>query len=79
MIAPKGADYSNRLDLLFDFIKDCSGNGKGSAYRFYYKKMHGLFTSPDINKVEELWTEVKQYFDTLCKWHENVHKHNFIG
>ena len=79
MIAPKGADYSNRLDLLFDFIKDCSGNRKGSAYRFYYKKMHGLFTSPDINKVEELWTEVKQYFDTLCKWHENVHKHNFIG
>ena len=79
MIAPKGADYSNRLDLLFDFIKDCSGNGKGSAYRFYYKKMHGLFTSPEINKVEELWTEVKQYFDTLCKWHENVHKHNFIG
>lgn len=79
MIAPKGADYSNRLDLLFDFIKDCSGNGKGSAYRFYYKKMHGLLTSPDINKVEELWTEVKQYFDTLCKWHENVHKHNFIG
>lgn len=79
MIDPKGADYSNRLDLLFDFIKDCSGNGKGSAYRFYYKKMHGLFTSPDINKVEELWTEVKQYFDTLCKWHENVHKHNFIG
>lgn len=79
MIAPKGADYSNRLDLLFDFIKDCSGNGKGSAYRFYYKKMHCLLTSPDINKVEELWTEVKQYFDTLCKWHENVHKHNFIG
>lgn len=79
MIAPKGADYSNRLDLLFDFIKDCSGNGKGSAYRFYYKKMHGLLSSPDINKVEELWTEVKQYFDTLCKWHENVHKHNFIG
>lgn len=79
MIAPKGADYSNRLDLLFDFIKDCSGNGKGSAYRFYYKKMHGLLTTPDINKVEELWTEVKQYFDTLCKWHENVHKHNFIG
>lgn len=79
MIAPKGADYSNRLDLLFDFIKDCSGNGKGSAYRFYYKKMHGLLTSPDINKVEEQWTEVKQYFDTLCKWHENVHKHNFIG
>lgn len=79
MIAPKGADYSNRLDLLFDFIKDCSGNGRGSAYRFYYKKMHGLLTSPDINKVEELWTEVKQYFDTLCKWHENVHKHNFIG
>lgn len=79
MIAPKDADYSNRLDLLFDFIKDCSGNGKGSAYRFYYKKMHGLLTSPDINKVEELWTEVKQYFDTLCKWHENVHKHNFIG
>ena len=79
MIAPKGADYSNRLDLLFDFIKDCSGNGKGSAYRFYYKKMHGLLTSPDINKVEELRTEVKQYFDTLCKWHENVHKHNFIG
>lgn len=79
MIVPKGADYSNRLDLLFDFIKDCSGNGKGSAYRFYYKKMHGLLTSPDINKVEELWTEVKQYFDTLCKWHENVHKHNFIG
>lgn len=79
MISPKGKEYDNRMDLLFDFIKDCSGSPNSSSYRFYYDKMRHLLTKPDIHEVETLWNEVKQYFDVLCKWHENVTKHNYVG
>ncbi len=80
MIAPKGREYGNRMDLLFDFIKDCEGaTDNCGAYRFYYGKMRHLLTDPDLPTVEALWAGVKRYFDTLCKWHENVTKHNYIG
>lgn len=82
MISPKNKEYSNRMDLLFDFIKDCDCNNRsksGSSYRYYYDKMHSLITSTNIKKVETLWDEIKWYFDTLCKWHEDIHKHNYIG
>lgn len=79
MISPNDNQYGNRMDLLFDFIKDCEGSDSDSSYRYYYSKMHSLLTEPDLQKVEELWSGVKRYFDVLCKWHENVHKHNFIG
>lgn len=79
MISPKDKEYSNRMDLLFDFIKDCSGNTNISSYRYYYGKMHKLLTAPNIQQVESLWNEIKLFFDTLCKWHEDFHKHNFIG
>lgn len=79
MIAPKDTEYSNRMDLLFDFIRDCLVGNKQSSYRFYYGKMHPLLSSPDIRQVENLWNEIKLFFDTLCKWHENVQMHNYIG
>ena len=79
MIAPKDSEYSNRMDLLFDFIRDCLGNKDQSSYRFYYDKMHPLLSSSNIQQVENLWNEIKFFFDTLCKWHENVHMHNYIG
>ncbi|MDE6561711.1 MAG: DUF262 domain-containing protein [Muribaculaceae bacterium] len=80
MISPKNKEYSNRMDLLFDFIKDCNGESDiKSSYRFYYKKMHQLLSEPNAEKIEELWNEVKMYFDTLFKWHENVTTHNYIG
>lgn len=84
MISPKNKEYSNRMDMLFDFISACLGNkNNGSSYRFYYEKMHGLLTEQDKAKVgkdtENLWNEIKAFFDILCKWHNDVHKHNFIG
>lgn len=79
MIAPKNQEYSNRLDLLFDFVRDCKNGKDKNAYRFYYDQMHQLLSTPDISEIERLWDEVKFFFDTLCKWHENVHMHNYIG
>lgn len=79
MIAPKDTEYSNRMDLLFDFIRDCLGSEDCSSYRFYYSKMHPLLLTPNIQQVEILWNEIKVFFDTLCKWHENVQMHNYIG
>lgn len=79
MIAPKDKEYSNRMDLLFDFIRDCLGGKDQTSYRFYYEKMHSLLTTPDIQQVEYLWNEIKRFFDMLCKWHENVQMHNYIG
>lgn len=79
MISSKEKEYSNRMDLLFDFIKDCKRGKNSSSYRYYYEKMHSLLTTPDTHQVESLWDEIKTFFDTLCKWHEDVHKHNYIG
>lgn len=79
MISPRDKEYSNRMDLLFDFIRDCKGNKNKSSYRYYYARMHHLLTKPNTHDVESLWNEIKQFFDTLCKWHENTHKHNYIG
>ena len=55
MIAPKDSEYSNRMDLLFDFIRDCLGNKDQSSYRFYYDKMHPLLSSSNIQQVENLY------------------------
>jgi hypothetical protein len=79
MIAPKDKDYSNRMDLLFDFIRDCQGGKDKSSYRYYYQKMRYLLTTPNLQQVEILWNEIKKYFDILCKWHEDVQKHNYVG
>ncbi len=79
MMAPKNKEYSNRMDLLFDFIKDCNDGNNKSSYRFYYDKLRLHLQNPDINGVEKVWNEVKMYFDTLCKWHEDPHKHNYVG
>ena len=79
MIAPKDAEYSNCMDLLFDFIRDCQGSKDQSSYRFYYEKMRPLLSSPGPQQIENLWSEIKKFFDTLCKWHENVQMHNYIG
>ncbi len=79
MISPKHKEYNNRIDLLFDFIKNCAGQNNCSSYRYYYEKMHNLLTEHDTRQIELLWNEIKRFFDTLCKWHEDVHKHNYIG
>lgn len=87
MIAPQDKEYSNRMDLLFDFIRDCKSQSAEkdgiSAYRFYYSRLRNAEqnqTNEEFAKtLQILWEEVKHYFDTLCKWHENVTKHNYIG
>lgn len=79
MIVPKDKEYSNRMDYLFDFIRDCKGGKNKNSYRFYYEGMCHLLTTPDLQQVETLWDEIKFFFDMLCKWHENVQKHNYIG
>lgn len=79
MICPKNISYSNRMDLLFDFIKDSNGHVSVSAYRYYSKRMHSMATTPNVALLEQLWDEVKRSFDKLCKWHENTVNHNRIG
>lgn len=79
MISPKHKEYGNRMDLLFDFIKNSRDHNNCSSYRYYYDKMHNLLTESDTKQIELLWDEIKQFFDMLCKWHEDVHKHNYVG
>lgn len=78
MICPKKAVYSNRMDILFDIIKDSNGSGE-SAYRYYYKMMHPMLITPDLSRLTELWHEVKREFDKLCKWYEDTKFHNKVG
>lgn len=79
MISPKDMEYGNRLDLLFDFIRDSNTTEKTSAYRYFYGRMKELITSPDSKEIETLWNDVQSHFDILCKWHENVQTHNRVG
>lgn len=77
-ISPKGKEYQNRLDLLFDFIRECDEESKTvSSYRYYHNKLNAQ--GIDIQKLEEIWEEIKRHFDKICKWHEDVSCHNFIG
>lgn len=75
MLCPKekAENYSNRLDLLFDIIRD-KNKYNGSSYRYYYSKLHS-----NPNDLESLWNEAKDTFDQLCKMHYDVHSHNYIG
>ena len=77
MISQRNKEYQNRLDLLFDFIResDCKSKEKDS-YLYYYEKMIKLSTVSDL---EVLWDEIKRHFDKLCKWHEDAHSHNYVG
>lgn len=79
MICPKYKSYSNRMDLLFDFIKDLNGAIDETSYRYYHKKMHEMTTGPNPALLETLWNEIKFSFDKLCKWHEDTAFHNRIG
>ena len=77
MISPRNKEYQNRLDLLFDFIRESDNNSKEkSSYLYFYKKMAKLLAVSDL---EVLWDEIKRHFDKLCKWHEDAHSHNFVG
>ena len=78
MMCGKKAEYQNRLDFLFDFICKIK-NSEQSSYRWYYRKMNKMLTTPDQKELEELWDDVKRKFDRLCKWHENTQCHNRIG
>lgn len=77
-ISPKGKEYQNRLDLLFDFIRESDeASKKESSYRYYHNKLNAQ--GMDIQKLEKIWEEIKRHFDKICKWHEDVSCHNFIG
>lgn len=77
MLCPKdkAESYSNRLDLLFDIIRDLN-KSKGSSYRYYYNIIHN---NPTHSTLEKLWNDIKDVYDNLCKKHEDVHTHNHIG
>ncbi len=78
MISPRNKEYQNRLDLLFDFIRESDVSSKEKqSYLYYYKKMNSpTFTASDL---ETLWDGIKRHFDKLCKWHEDAHIHNYVG
>ena len=80
MVCPKNRDYENRLDFLFDFIRESDINpGPSNSYRYYYCDMADMLHTPDPSKLENKWNDIKRYFDILCKWHENTTLHNYIG
>ena len=80
MICPKNRVYENRLDFLFDFIRESDPkSGTNNSYRYYYNDMKSMLTVPDSPKLEQKWEDIKHHFDTLCKWHENTTLHNYIG
>ncbi len=77
MISPRKKEYQNRLDLLFDFIRESDTTSKEKrSYLYFYKKMNPL---PGISDLELLWNDIKFHFDKLCKWHEDAHFHNYVG
>lgn len=79
-ISLKNKSYENRLDYLFDFIRESDNNAEtNNSYRYYYNVLKPLHTNPDSQTLEKKWDEVKRAFDTLCKWHENTTLHNYIG
>lgn len=76
----KETTYQNRLDLLFDFICESDSIAtEKNAYRYYCAKLKPISEMPDIQKLEDLWEDVKKHFDKLCKWFENPSYHNRIG
>lgn len=79
-ISPKTRTYENRLDFLFDFIRESDPNSStDNSYRYFYKDMKCLLTKHNSKKLEEEWEVVTRHFDILCKWHENTTLHNYIG
>ena len=79
-ISLRNKSYENRLDYLFDFIRESDNNAKtNNSYRYFYNILKPLLTNPDPQTLEKKWDEVKRAFDTLCKWHENTTLHNYIG
>ena len=80
MISPKYKTFENRLDFLFDFIRESDAKASTTnSYRYYYNDMKPLLTNPDSKKLEDKWKDVIWHFDCLCKWHENTTLHNYIG
>ncbi len=80
MISPKNRMYENRLDFLFDFIRESDRNASTTnSYRYYYNDMKPLLTTLDSKKIEDKWEYITKHFDDLCKWHENITLHNYIG
>ena len=80
MISPKNRVYENRLDYLFDFIRESDINASTTnSYRYFYNDMRSMLTHPDSRKLDDKWDEIKRFYDILCKWHENTTLHNYIG
>lgn len=80
MISAKNKSFENRLDFLFDFIRESDIKASTTnSYRYYYNEMKPLLTNPNSTKLEDKWKDIVWHFDCLCKWHENTTLHNYIG
>ena len=80
MLCPKTRVYENRLDFLFDFIREGDPRATSTnSYRYYYNEMKSMLTVPNSTLLDTKWDEIKRNYDTLCKWHENTTLHNYIG
>lgn len=80
MISPQNRTYENRLDFLFDFIRESDSNAATTnSYRYYYNDMKPLLTISNSALLEAKWEDITKHFDILCKWHENTTLHNHIG
>lgn len=80
MLCPKTRVYENRLDFLFDFIREGDPSATSTnSYRYYYNVMKSMLTKPNSTLLDQKWDEIKRNYDTLCKWHENTTLHNYVG
>ena len=80
MLCPKGRIYENRLDFLFDFIREGDPRATSTnSYRYYYNAMKSMLMTANSTLLNEKWDEIKRKFDVLCKWHENTTLHNYVG
>lgn len=82
MLSPKNRLYENRLDFLFDFIRESDTQNlrkPKDSYRYYYNDMKSMLVSPNPALLERCWNDIKWHFDVLCKWNENTTLHNYVG
>ena len=79
MMVGQNRTYENRLDFLFDFIRESDNSKQQNSYRYFYNDMRGLLKTENSKKIEQKWELINTHFDILCKWHENITFHNYVG
>lgn len=76
--------YENRIEFIFDLMK---GRTKDSEFYFTFnefnKELDGLKSNPVLrseqSRIEYIWQEVKDVFQTFEEWYEDRTLYHYIG